>query len=209
MQQLSSQRTLSQIEGHTFDPSLLDRNSIVLDIGGNRGRFASEIMHYYGCYIESFEPDLTAFMATSLNLLSDRVIIHQRAVAGRSGVRTFYCAEPLSGGNSIISGHSEFQSCADRARTYPIYAVSMESILSRLPKVDLIKFDCEGAEFEIFEQTPPNLWAKVKQITIEFHEFCFDNFTSFDIEKVSNLLQGLGFAKIVGEKTDSLFIRAD
>lgn len=207
MQTEANTPILSKIEGHSFDGSALNYDSVVIDIGANRGLFALEIMRRYDCLIESFEPDTTAFTATSLRMLSDRAFVHQRAVAGRSGLRDLYCAEPLSGGNSIIPGHAEYQHCAQRARTYPVYAVSMESILKRHANIDLIKFDCEGAEFEIFENTPIYLWRRVKQITIEFHEFCFEKYTQREVEKVCNLLSSIGFEQIEHDNLDSLFIR--
>ena len=198
---------ICEIEGHSFYGELLNRNSIIVDVGGNQGNFAAEMMKRFDCYLEVYEPDLLAFTTTSLRLNSDRAIVQMRAVAGKSGIRSFYRAAPLSGGNSIIEGHSEFESYGEKATVHQVYAVSMESILRRLPSVDLVKLDCEGAEIEIIEQTPPQLWSKVRQITIEFHEFCFETVSAAQIESAIGRLESYGFRRITASPLDSLFVR--
>jgi hypothetical protein len=41
----------------------------------------------------------------------------------------------------------------------------------QIENLDLHKLDIEGAEFDLIEQTPDDVWLRVSQITVEFHDF--------------------------------------
>lgn len=184
-----------EIEGHTFIPEWLTPESVVLDIGGNHGNFSLEILNRFNCYVECFEPDLDGFLYISHRLLHEKFVVHHRAVAGETGVRNFFRAGAISGGNSILPNHDEYAKQGENATTLPVFVLSLESILRRLPRIDLLKLDCEGSEIEIIERTSDQALSKIGQITIEFHKFCFPDMTVDKIDGARHRLSQLGFTE--------------
>ena len=69
-----------------------------------------------------------------------------------------------------------------------VKTINLEEALRSSAKIDLIKVDCEGAEFEIFSSFSTNFINKVDEIRMELHgsleKFlsCFQS-KSFKIDK--------------------------
>ena len=61
----------------------------------------------------------------------------------------------------------------------------MDKILENIDIVDLLKIDCEGAEYEILFNALSDSYAKIKLIRMEFH--CGQIF------ELSSFLEGFGF----------------
>ena len=51
----------------------------------------------------------------------------------------------------------------------------------KIESIDLLKLDCEGAEFEIILNLPSTILNTIKKISMEIHEI--ENFDIIDIEK--------------------------
>jgi FkbM family methyltransferase len=60
----------------------------------------------------------------------------------------------------------------------------------KIDKIDLLKIDCEGAEWSVLKGINENDWAKVQSLVIEVHDI--DN----RLEKVKQLLTEKGFCKL-------------
>src|SRR5262249_53572562 len=56
--------------------------------------------------------------------------------------------------------------------TVRVPCISLEQILSAncLDRVDLLKVDCEGAEYDILYGSPPHIFDKIAEIRMEYHE---------------------------------------
>ena len=63
-------------------------------------------------------------------------------------------------------------------------------------KVDIVKMDCEGFEWEILDKV--DLWKNIKFLTMEYH-LGMDN---YDHNRITNSLEKIGF-KIVSEIENS------
>lgn len=74
-------------------------------------------------------------------------------------------------GDSIINVPPDGQSTRD---TQTVELVTLSTLLQRHGKgteeIDLLKLDCEGAEYQIIESTPSELLRRFRAIVIEFHE---------------------------------------
>jgi hypothetical protein len=57
------------------------------------------------------------------------------------------------------------------SKTVNVECVSLADLLERegLDFVDYLKVDIEGAEYELFEQTPPAVLARFRMIGLEYH----------------------------------------
>lgn len=53
-----------------------------------------------------------------------------------------------------------------------VQALTLDRIFSkyRIDRCDLLKIDCEGAEYDIFAHTAPETFAKIHAIIMEYHE---------------------------------------
>ena len=51
----------------------------------------------------------------------------------------------------------------------PVYVVSLRVLCEQLGEIDLLKMDCEGAEYETL-YAEPEVLRSVKEIRMEFHD---------------------------------------
>ena len=64
---------------------------------------------------------------------------------------------------------------------------------------DLLKVDIEGAEWDLFDSLSDEDFAKIGQITVEFHDFVFPSMRERS-EKIIKRLKDMGFSFISKEK---------
>lgn len=137
-----------------YEPAITDllssvarQGSVFIDVGGNIGYY-STLMAYSGCTVHTFEPlpRLAARLRENiaLNHLEPRVSIANFALSSTEGAATLHVAiREDDGSHSLIEGveapaFDKIQVKTLRLDTY------IES--RRVPRVDIIKIDVEGAE---------------------------------------------------------------
>jgi FkbM family methyltransferase len=69
---------------------------------------------------------------------------------------------------------------------------------NNIQKIDLLKIDCEGAEWDVLEGIKEEHWAMIKSIVIEVHDI------AGRFEKVNHLLKEKGFMKLHSESEKGL-----
>ncbi len=59
-----------------------------------------------------------------------------------------------------------------RTLTENVQGMTLADILAagKMERCDLMRMDIEGAEFPIFESTPPEVWDRIDRIVMETHE---------------------------------------
>lgn len=149
----------------------------VLDIGGNVG-FASLLSRHYfpQAKIHCYEPNprLRPFLEGNLKGLD--VQIYPEAVGAHSGQ-----ADLSLGGDSL-------QSSLVPGETGSIPICAFEKALRRLGGVDLLKMDCEGGEWEIFEDQES--FSQVRYLAMEYH---LQHAPGRTLLRLLDLLLGMGF----------------
>ena len=139
------------------------RIEYVIDLGAHVGSFAIWAATHARCRVASFEPNPDVRRLLQLNVdrlgLASRVAVHPEAVASQRGTRRFLPAQ-----DSAASGLSD--SGALEVETIPL---SEAISLSGFPRVDLVKVDIEGAEFEVFRAPEPSALASVAFWIVECH----------------------------------------
>jgi FkbM family methyltransferase len=150
----------------------VDDGAVILDIGANIGTFSV----YAGrsaraVTIYAYEPTAEFFALLQdnirLNGLAGAVRCFNLAVAGETRVRQ------LALESRTLSFPTLLPSTSDRVtRTVDVQATSLADILdaNALERVDLLKMDCEGAEYEILYSTPDRYLARVREIRMEYHQ---------------------------------------
>jgi FkbM family methyltransferase len=144
----------------------------VMDIGAGIGDYA--IHAAYGrpdVQLVAFEPYPGSFALLRENMTlnkMDHVQTFQQAVWSKTGQLRLDIAtgEPLQ----IRSHNPNNPVGGDQGLT--VDAVSLESALSNMniTRLDLLKMDCEGAEYEILFNTPPEILRLVERIIMEYHD---------------------------------------
>jgi hypothetical protein len=61
--------------------------------------------------------------------------------------------------------------------------------------IDILKIDIEGSEYEILPSISDECYSKIRQITVEFHDF-IDTELKIKTEEIINKLELLGFNRI-------------
>jgi FkbM family methyltransferase len=145
----------------------------IVDIGANMGSFTINAARLCPrARIFSYEPVEQNFGFLSrnvaINALEDRVTLVQAAVAARVGEMEISLDEsPL---HSLVIGEKG-------ANRQSVRCTTLEEILSHhnLESVDLLKVNCEGAEYEIFETCPDEILRRIANIRLEYHNLAIGN----------------------------------
>ena len=178
---------LRHIEGHTVVAADLGADSIVLDLGANRGRFSQAMLAAFSCSCCAVEANPAMF---DLIPSHPRLRKYNLALAATSGVLPFHLAN-----NSEES--SLARDSRDGERTIAVKAVTFKEFLETagLERVDLVKFDIEGAEIGVLDSCPDDVLRRIPQLTIEFHDF-LGLTPEPTVRRVVHRLEGLGFFPI-------------
>lgn len=142
----------------------------IVDIGGHAGYFAL----YAACLnakvpIYSFEPHPGNYDLLKENLKQNKVknvFPKNLAVSQEEGQAELKASqEDLN--------HSLVHAIEATGETFKVNTTTLEKILKKLEggQVDLLKMDCEGAEFSILENTPSSIFDKVSTIILEYHDW--------------------------------------
>jgi FkbM family methyltransferase len=137
----------------------------VIDVGAHVGIFAARAAPF-SRRVLSFEPAPDTFAVLTENLASLRlanVTAVPAAVAGRGGTAELRLL-PKSSGNTILPGGG-----GERVVTVP--AISLAELFERhsVDRCDVLKLDCEGAEYPILLEAPRPLLRRIDRVAMEFH----------------------------------------
>lgn len=146
------------------------KSQSVIDIGGHLGTFsifaARQSKHVT---VYTFEPSPSTFRFLKDNLkfnhLDDQVKVYQEAVFDHDRGASFY-----------VDNTSAFRSLIHQSENSGKLSVSTTTLVKifkqfKLESCDFLKMDCEGAEYAILESTPTEIFAKIKVLALEFHQF--------------------------------------
>jgi FkbM family methyltransferase len=158
---------------------------IVLDIGANIGTFSVYAAAVCGASrVLSLEPFPDNYRMLCKNVEQNglrNVTCVNEAAAGNRGRRTMGLHLVDCGSHSLVTGSFE--------HTIEVECCTLGDIFERfsLAKIDYLKMDCEGAEYEILENAGSRL-QQIRRISMETH-------TTVDrkAEDLENLLRGRGF----------------
>lgn len=172
----------------------VENNDIIVDIGFNYGLFSILSLHRNPEKILAFEPNLKNVEFFKKNMKIPKINLHNNAVSNIDSTIKFYCTQP-----SVHSTTKEHISKFYEHKTYEVNCLDINTIIKNfnLNKIDYLKVDCEGAEFDIFDSiTYDYLNNNIKKIAIEYHD-------SFESDNVQNLIKKLNYCnfKVIEKKT--------
>ncbi len=141
----------------------------ILDVGANLGLFTMAAIHRFpNALIHSYEPNAAIEKYLRANLGNFGRQPKMSAVGGKSGMVNLETT-----GTSLFSVTQ-----LDESGTTPQVSFD-EAIESLGGAVDLVKLDCEGAEWEIFKRK--DAWKNVQFLVMEYHLWAKPGSTFADV----------------------------
>ncbi len=143
----------------------INEGDVVIDVGAHIGLFTVYASQF--CKkgkIFSFEPIKENFDLLLENLsLNDlrNVCAHNLAVSDKQTQLRIYLSDSDQAAHTIHGTGSNF---------VDVESTTLEHILdSECDKADLVKLDCEGAEYDILESLPADHFRRITKLCMEYH----------------------------------------
>jgi FkbM family methyltransferase len=188
---------------HTILADLVPRGACVLDFGGNRGAFARAMVEHFAARVHVAEPVPELFAS----------------IPDLDGIRKVACAMGAEAGSVVM--HLPSDRCAtthagsgsDAMPALRVQQLGFRDFVGRfegLGEFDLVKTDIEGAELGMFAAMTAEDFARIRQLTVEFHDFLYPE-TASAVEAAKRRIVSFGFYCIPFSLTngDVLFLRRD
>ena len=145
------------------------RNVRILDIGAHWGYFSifADRNTGPGARITAVEPSSLNFERLSENI----------ARSNATKVSPLCCAVAASSGSGELRLGHEVNNSLVLAPTTGVAServetITLEGLIARSggDRIDFLKMDCEGAEYQVFEATSDECLAKIDVVSMEFHD---------------------------------------
>lgn len=180
----------------------IPNNAIIVDLGANIGVFSiyatttssNATVYAY----EPFQPFYDLMRDNvQLNSRSDDVHCFNYAVAGTPAMRELFTQGQNVFFPTLFAGESE-----NGRHSVQVKCTTLQEIVdaNRLDHIDLLKMDCEGAEYEILYQTSAKVFESIREIRMEYHNL--DN-QSRHVEALQNFLIQYGYTVTAVKATSS------
>lgn len=184
---------------HNFSEMFIDKKydflfdsklDVVLDIGANAGTFSKLFLEKGANKVYAFEPVSEALINLDFVAANNpNLKVIKKAVHTDNDGLTFY----VDSGNSTISSfdpeHVNYDHTGHIVKTeVPTITLKSFTHQEKLDKIDLIKIDIEGAEYNLLENLEDEIFDITDSILVEWH----DN-NDQRVVKLINKLESKGF----------------
>jgi FkbM family methyltransferase len=190
---------------HTFKEIFMDEcylvglersipsGATVVDIGANAGYFT---LFAASCFADarvfSFEPVPVNYtqLERHRNLNSSRRIkCFPKAVSGQAGEVSL----SFDSSDSFTTSATILKQADQQTESINVPCLTLGQVMDEngISKCDLLKMDCEGAEYDILYNCPPDYLQRIDQIAMEVHN---GEKEKQNIEALESFLRGQGFS---------------
>lgn len=171
------------------------KNAVVLDIGAYIGDSSIKFILDGAKQVYAYEPHPElynlALKNIELNSLGVKIMLNNLGVSDKQA--NIKIKEDGYLGASSAFGLSNYQKCKD----VEVRLLSFDSIIREKGNIDVMKMDCEGAEFKAILSCPVETLRKIRVMLIEYHD---------DPDPLISYLNKAGFETTI-EKEDFIFNR--
>lgn len=190
------------IKEHTFiDKDFHLNPPNIVDLGACQGEFTLGVLEKFGgiekCILVEANP--TNFNSIPDSLKNQFIVINNFISFEGEGYSKF-----IEDPNSPYNGTNFFNYFSEGI-SHDIKKISLNDIRNNydLEKIDILKIDIEGSEYEILESMDYKDFDGIDQITVEFHDF-LDPLLSERTERIVDKIKKIGY-KIINKGTDYKF----
>ncbi len=151
----------------------LETDAVVIDAGAYVGEWVAQIADRYGCTVYAFEPG-PGFFTQLEAAVGDRPHVHlfdhglgaedtrSRLALDGPGSSIYADVAPRAGGRAGSMGEVDVE----------IRDVATALDRLGLERIDLLKLNIEGAEYDVIERLVQTGWLpRIDQILVQFHEW--------------------------------------
>lgn len=157
----------------------LNEGDIVVDIGANIGVFSIYAARKVGKVL-SFEPCLENFEDLKENIElnnAKNIFLYNKGIYSKKGKLKLYLTEEMT-------GHSINKQDSFSGEIEDIEVITLSDIFKDydIEKIDFLKIDCEGSEYEVLLTTPKKCFERINRIAMELHlslNYNFNDILSF------------------------------
>jgi FkbM family methyltransferase len=141
---------------------------VVLDIGANYGFFTLYSINRGAKKVYSVEPYKTAYNhIKELSTIFQNIEPINKAISEEDGFINMFIHEGTSAINCVTNHGEMFGRTSNEVE---VESSNINTLLSTIPeKIDFMKIDCEGSEYELFKTITNENLKKIKKIVIETH----------------------------------------
>jgi len=188
-------------------PDMINRDSIVYSFGvGEDISFDLEMIRKFSCMVYAFDPTPKSIGWVKAQKLPTRFHFFDYGIAAYDGIARFNPPENPEHVSYTILDRPSTSHNAVEAQVY-----KLKTIMGMLGhrRIDLLKMDIEGAEYEVIEEfTKTDM--EVGQLLVEFHHR-FENVGAIKTRRAVKLLNNKGFKifHVSPNKEEYSFIRVE
>lgn len=142
-----------------------DKNEeTIIDVGGHIGLFSIYALRWNPKKIIAFEPIKENFNLFNENIALNKIKnikCYNMAVYDSSEEIEIYLSQDFAA-HSLVKKNGSSRK---------IKSISLKKIFDEqeITKCDILKLDCEGSEYKIFDELPNEYFKKIEKISMEFH----------------------------------------
>lgn len=157
--------------------------SLVIDIGAHVGMYSLYASNSKDTKVFAYEPAPKNFSLLQENIeqnaLKDRISVFHLAVSSTPGHVRLYLRPRESGLHSFLPlEKATFQTAytKDEIAKEPfvdVPCISLKDIFDQqhIERCDMLKIDCEGAEYDILYALPKTYFQRIQNIRLEYHNY--------------------------------------
>ena len=173
---------------------VVDKGDVVLDIGANYGFFTLNSLSKGASKVYSIEPYGPAY--SHLEKLSKdftSIVPINKAISETIGSVSMFIQEDSSAKNCVTKHGDLF---GRNSNEVIVESIDINSLISSIrEKINFLKIDCEGSEFELFKTIDKEILTTIDKIVVETHGEEINNFVyeklmdnNFKVYKHDNIL---------------------
>jgi FkbM family methyltransferase len=156
---------------NSFLNKIVKEDDVIIDVGASCGTFAHYCLNRKAKKVVCLEPSPSFYI---LDKTFDSCVDKYNCALGtNNGYRQFYFTDKTTLNSFKIDDQKKYDTAnmVGIARPVTVECITLDSVIKRsnLDKINLLKLDIEGFEYDIFKSLSIETLANIDQVLIEFH----------------------------------------